>query len=105
MAIEVATDRLAGLTHEQLADKYGVTTPTIRKSLPYAEENDERFRGMRRKMPRSRWHEEYADEVATLKATEGLGTQQLVDHFGKSDTTIRAALAHARQQANGDAAG
>ncbi len=102
MAIEVATDRLAGFTHEQLADKYGVTPPTIRKSLKHAAEVDERFRDMPTKMARSRWHEEHADEVASLKEAQGLSTLQLAEHFDRSDTTIRKAIGHARNRETGD---
>ncbi|QGJ68595.1 Hypothetical protein PBC10988_2560 [Planctomycetales bacterium 10988] len=97
MAIEVATDRLAGLTHERLAKKYGTTTPTIRKALKYAAKIDERFRQMPRKMAPARWHEDHASEVGTLKESEGLTMKQLVNHFEKSDNTIRKALKHYRQ--------
>lgn len=43
----------------------------------------------------SRWHEDHALEVAAKKA-EGLGTNELAAYFGKTDTTIRKALEHAR---------
>lgn len=98
IAIDVATDRRSGLTHEQLAKKYGVTTPTIRKSLKHARAIDERFHNMPKKVARSRWHEVYAADVAAMKKSAGLSTLQLAEHFGKSDTTIRAALNHAKQQ-------
>ena len=94
MAIEVATQRLAGLTHEELAEKFGVTAPTIRKSLRHASKMDGRFRNLPRKMARARWHEDKAMIVAAKKA-EGLGTDELVAFFSKSDTTIRKALVHA----------
>jgi uncharacterized protein (DUF433 family) len=96
MAVEVALQRLAGKTHQELAEDFGVTVPTIRKALAYAAENNERFRDMPQKMPRSRWHEDNALKVAAKKA-EGLGTSELVAFFNKSDTTIRAALEHARK--------
>jgi hypothetical protein len=96
MAIEVATMR-PGKTHEKLAAVFGVTVPTIRKALDYAAEIDERFKDMPKKMPRSRWHEEHALEVAAKKKAENLGTNELVAFFAKSDTTIRAALEHARK--------
>ncbi len=96
MAIEVAIQRLAERTHEELASQFGVTVPTIRKALAYAAKIDERFRDIPRKMPRSRWHEDNALKVAAKKA-EGLGTNELVAFFKKSDTTIRAALEHARK--------
>ncbi len=101
MAIEVATQRLAGFTHEELAEKFGVTVPTIRKALRHADATDERFRDMPKKVPRARWHEDHALEVAAKKA-ERLSTNELVEHFGKSDTTIRAALKHARRMAEQD---
>lgn len=96
MAVEAATLRLSGMTHEALAQHFGVTVPTIRKALRYAAGTEERLKSLPRKMPRSRWHEDHALEVAAKKA-EGLGTSDLVAHFGKSDTTIRAALEHARK--------
>ena len=57
---------------------------------------------MPQKMARSRWHEDYAEDVATLKEAESLSTQQLAAHFGKSDPTIRKALEHAHQQETDD---
>jgi hypothetical protein len=48
-------------------------------------------------MARSRWHEDHAVEVAAKKKDENLGTNELVVFFRKSDTTIRAALDHARK--------
>ena len=94
MAIAVATKRLNGLTHEELAEKFGVTVPTIRKSLDYAAKTDERFRDLPKKIQRTRWYEDHALDVAAKQA-KGYGTQELVDFFGKSDTTIRKALCHA----------
>lgn len=99
MAIEVATERQKGKTHAELAEMFDATPPTIRKALAHAAEVDERFREMPTKMPRVRWHKEHALEVAAKKA-EGFGTNELVKHFGKSDTTIRAALEHARKSAD-----
>ena len=96
MAIKVATKRLTGQTHEDLAASFCVTVPTIRKALRYAAKVDERFRDLPKKMPRSRWLEDHAFEVAAKKA-EGLDTNELVAYFGKSDTTIRAALKHAHK--------
>ena len=96
MAIEVAIQR-PGKTHEELAAQFGVTVPTIRKALAYAAKIDERFRDLPRKMARSRWHEDHALEVAAKKRNENLGTNELVAFFRKSDTTIRAALDHARK--------
>jgi len=96
MAVEVSIQRLAGQTHEQLAETFGVTVPTIRKALRYAADMDERFKDMPRKMARACWHQDHALEVAAKQA-EGLGTDALVAHFGKCDKTILKALAYAKQ--------
>lgn len=94
-AIPVGERRLDGLTHEKLADEFGVSVPTIRKALKYAAAKDARFQGTPRKMARPRWHEVYALEVAAKKA-DGLGTNELVELFNMTDTTIRKALVHAK---------
>lgn len=88
----VAQRRMKRLTHEKLADEFGVTVPTIRDSLTYAAENYPEFANLPKKIARSRWHETHAWEVAAKKEAEELGTNDLVKFFGKSDTTIRKAL-------------
>ena len=93
-ATAVAAMRFQGHTHEQLAKHFGKTTPTIRKALRFAAKEDASLTELPQRMRRSRWHEDYAVEVAAKKA-EGLGTNELVALFGKSDTTIRKALEHA----------
>jgi hypothetical protein len=98
-AVEVAAARAAGLTMEKLAEQFGKTVPTIRAALRFAASVEESVRQLPRKMPRRRWHEEHAREVAAKKA-DGLGTGALAAYFGKSDTTIRAALDYARQAAD-----
>lgn len=95
-AADVAAARASGLTMSQLAEKFGKTIPTIRAALRYAASVDESVAKMPQKMPRRRWHEDHAGEVAAKKA-EGLGTSALAAHFGKSDTTIRAALEYAHK--------
>jgi DNA invertase Pin-like site-specific DNA recombinase len=95
-AAEVAQLRAAELTMEKLALHFGKTVPTIRSALRYAAYADESVAQLPRKMLRRRWHEDHAAEVAAKKA-ENLGTDELAAYFGKSDTTIRAALNHARQ--------
>jgi hypothetical protein len=94
-APDVAAQRKLGHTEEQLAEHFGKTLPTIRKSLKFARKTDPELLAMPRRMPRARWHEEHALEVAAEKAA-GKGTNELVKIFGKSDTTIRAALNHAK---------
>lgn len=95
-SLEVAQKRKEGLTHAQLSEEFGVTVPTIRKSLKYAVKKDPTLADVPRKMARSRWHEDHAHEVLKKKA-EGLGTNELVDFFGKSDTTILKALRYAEE--------
>ena len=93
-AADVAARRKAGLTEEKLAIEFGKSIPTIRSALKYAAEVDESLNELPKKMPRARWHEDHAEEVAASKAT-GMGTCELARHFQKSDTTIRAAIKHA----------
>lgn len=92
-ASEVAEVRAKGSTMEQLAAHFGKTIPTIRAALRHASATGPML-DLPAKMPRRRWHEDHAKEVAELKA-QGMGTAELARHFGKSDTTIRAALKHA----------
>ena len=90
----VATCRKMGFKEEQLAAHFKKTLPTIRRALRIAEETDDSLRALPRRLPRRRWHEDNALEVARRKA-QGMGTGALVRHFGKSDVTIRKALDHA----------
>jgi hypothetical protein len=105
-ALEVGALRKKGLTEERLAKHFRVSLPTIRKSLRFAREKDSSLGELPRRMPRPRWHEEFAIEVARLKAT-GMGTNDLVRHCHKSDVTIRKALEYAKiiAQQNGSNAG
>ena len=98
-AAEVVRMRTQGLTVEELTQYFDMTPPTIRSALKKGLEAQSDMQ-LPRKMPRGRWHEDHADEVMKLKK-EGLGTNQLVERFGKSDTTIRAALKHAEEKAAG----
>lgn len=95
-AAEVAQARAEGLTMESLAKRFGKTVPTIRASLRYAARVDDSVTRLPRKMPRSRWHEDHAVEVAAKKA-EGLSMKELVAYFAKSDVTLRKALKLARK--------
>ena len=97
-AEEVVRMRVQGLTIEKLAEHFGKTPPTIRSALGKGLKAQPE-RKLPRKMPCSRWHEDHAEEVMKLKR-EGMGTNQLVKRFGKSDTTIRAALKHAEDKAD-----
>ena len=84
---------------DELAEIFGVTVQTIRAAWQYAVKVDPSLNDVPKKMPRARWHEERATDVAAKKA-EGLGTNALVEFFGKSDTTIRKALQHAASLEN-----
>ncbi len=96
-SVEVARLRATGLTMERLAAHFGMSTPTIRKALQLAPAADESVRQLPRKVSRRCWAEEHAAEVAGLRA-EGLGVEEIARRLGKSDTTIRAALRHARHR-------
>jgi DNA-binding CsgD family transcriptional regulator len=92
-AADVVRMRARGLTVAKLAEHFGKTPPTIRKALRLgaaAHPGQE----LPRKMPRRRWAEDYALEVLELKQG-GMTTDEIAARFGKSDTTIRAALKHA----------
>lgn len=103
-AAEVARMRATGLTHEQLAKRFGKTMPTIRSALLLANSADADAPRLPRKMPRRRWTVDHATEVAQLKK-QGMGTNDLAQHFQKSDTTIREALRIAEFKATeGDSA-
>jgi len=96
-AAEIASLRSAGLTQEQLAKQFGTTLPTIRKALRLAAETDPSLRDLPRKMPRRRWEEDHAEEVAKLRR-EGKTMKELVAHFGKSEPTILKALRFAAER-------
>lgn len=93
-AAEVARLRATGKTMEQLATHFDKTIPTIRSALRKACVTDEAVRKLPKKMPRRRWREDHAAEVAQLCKT-GMSVAELVRHFGKSEPTIRAAIEHA----------
>jgi lambda repressor-like predicted transcriptional regulator len=93
-AAKVAELRIAGWTVERLASHFGKTPPTIRHALRLAAEAMPVLQELPRKMPRPCWAKVNAAEVAAMK-DKGMSTAQLANHFGMSDTTIRAALKHA----------
>jgi len=102
-APDVAAARATGLTMENLAARFGKTVPTIRASLRHAAKLDGAI-NLPKKMPRSRWHEDHAVEVAALKAS-GKSTLDIARHYGKSDTLIRSALKHAERLSSESSAG
>ncbi len=96
-ALEVARVRAdERLTHERLAERFRKTIPTIRHALSLAAAADASVSALPRKIPRRRWFEDHADEVAKLWA-EGKSMSELEELFRKSDTTIRAAIKHAKR--------
>jgi uncharacterized protein (DUF433 family) len=96
-AEEVARLRETGMTHEQLAEQFKVTTPTIRNALAIWQSAHPDAVTMPRKMPRRRWEDEHAQEVLRLRKL-GQGMSQLAEHFGKCVETIRKGLRFAEQQ-------
>lgn len=95
----VAQARSKGRTHEQLADEFGVSIPTIRKALRIAAQSDSELSRLPRKMRRARWQDSHADEVWALKQ-QGRTVKQLAAHFEVSEPLIRAALALAAKKAS-----
>ncbi len=93
-AKEVAQRRASGRTMEELASHFGKTVPTIRQALWHAKANAVSLEDLPTKMPRRRWEEDHAAEVARLRA-EGKTLKELVSHFGKCAPTIRQALMYA----------
>lgn len=89
-AAEVARLR-ATMTMEQLATHFGKTIPTIRNSLKKAIAAGVPTSDLPKKLPRACWAKEHAAEILAMKK-EGKSTLEIARHFGKSDTTIRAAL-------------
>jgi hypothetical protein len=95
-AVAVSEQRLAGMTHEKLAEHFGVTVPTIRKALRLGRSMDARFTEAPQKMPRARWHEDHAHEV--LAARKTMSVKEMVRHFQKSDVTLRKAIKFAQER-------
>jgi site-specific DNA recombinase len=99
-AAKVVRLRLSGLTMEEVAKRCGKTIPTIRDALKHGKAAQPGLE-LPRKAARARWAEDHAAEVMALKLG-GMTTDQLAGRFGKSDTTIRAAVAHAEATAELD---
>jgi DNA invertase Pin-like site-specific DNA recombinase len=95
----VATKRMEGLTESALAKHFEVSIPTIRKARKFAAVPDDDLKMQPRKMPRSRWHEENADEAFKLKES-GKSLESLAVHFGKCEETVRKAVALGRVRAS-----
>ena len=93
-AIPVCEARMAGMTHQRLADHFGVTVPTIRKALKIGQELDPKFKAAPKKMARPRWHEHNAELV--FETSKSMKMVDMMVHFGKSDVTLRKALIHAK---------
>ena len=83
---------------EELAREFSKSVPTIRQALRHAQAKGASLRELPARMPRRRWEEGHAAEVARLRA-EGKSLKELVAHFGKSEPTIRKALRFAAEGA------
>jgi DNA invertase Pin-like site-specific DNA recombinase/DNA-binding CsgD family transcriptional regulator len=91
-AAEVSRLRVEGVTMAELAARFGRTVPTIRAALRHARRQDPSLAArLPAKLPRRRWEEDHAAEVARLRA-EGRSLKELSRHFRKSEPTIRKAL-------------
>lgn len=91
-AADLAARRRQGLTHEALAETFGVTVPTIRHALRIAAGRG-LTDGLPKKQPRPRWPEDHAEEVAAARAESPTPTlKQLSERFGRSEPLIREAL-------------
>lgn len=89
----VAAKRSGGLTHEKLAKLFGVTTPTIRKALKFAQAKNPELPELPRKMPRVRWEEQNFEAVAVAKREHpDWKMKDYVQHFGKCETMISRAM-------------
>ena len=85
---------MTGMTHQQLADHFGVSIPTIRKALKIGQKLDPKFNATPQKMARARWHEDNTKLV--FETSKTMTMKDMVEHFGKSDVTLRKALVHAK---------
>ena len=95
-AIVVAECRLTeNLTEAALATKFGVTNITIRKALKIAGQEDPKYLALPRRIPRPRWHE--GNAAAVFEASKTMLMKEMVKYFGKSDTTLRHAIKHAKE--------
>jgi hypothetical protein len=92
-AAEVARLR-ATKTMEQLAEHFDKTIPTIRSALRKAVEAGVVTADLPKKLPRRRWANDHAAEVAQLHQS-GMSIAALAKHFSKSEPTIGVALRHA----------
>jgi hypothetical protein len=91
-ALAVAHKRIeSSWTHEQLANHFGKTIPTIRAALKLAAKKDPSLPSMPGKMPRARWEDSHFVEVAAAHRS-GILIRDLSRQFQKSEPLIRAAL-------------
>jgi hypothetical protein len=88
-ATEVAGLRATGMTHEQLAARFGVSVRTVRKAPQLAAKLDPAAAQLPRKMPRARWEGSHFREVADLHG-QGRTVAQLAEHFDRSESPTRA---------------
>lgn len=103
-AREVAEYRLqTGATMDRTCEHFGRTVPTIRSALRHAK----RQYGLHAlgtavsMTTRQNWSRDHAAEVQRFFRRPGATMKAAVQHFGRSDTTIRTALAMARESQPG----
>lgn len=98
-AADVARRRIGGMTVAALAAHFGRSVPTIRASLRHAAALAEFAGRLPGKQPRARWHEdEQQVRLVTVLKGEGLSVPEIAHRCGKSEPTIRKALANAARR-------
>ncbi len=90
-AAEVTAARKLGATHEGLAERFGVTVPTIRKALKLGAAADPNAPPTPRKMPRARWQDSHYPEVMAMRKTGKL-MREIAAHFGVSEPLVKWAV-------------
>ena len=101
-AAEVARLVEADCSITEIAARLGKSPPTIRDALRRTGRSDLVVGTRPKKRARRRWAVDHAAEVDAL-SRKGMAMKELVEHFGKSDTTIREALRNAQRQNRPDA--
>ena len=96
----IAEKRLQGMSHQELATFFGCSLPTVRRALAHADASVPELGQLPAKRPRPRWHEENSAIVMEM-VEQQIPVLEIASRLGKSDTTIRKAIACARGQSQG----